>query len=246
MKIESSVLDVLGNAATSGNGLVLKGELDRTMYVKVDKVLTLAGGKWNRKAKAHLFESDASDIIDSLILTGEITDKKKEFDQFFSPKPVVARALELAEIENGMLAMEPSAGHGAIAIPMTEITPRVDCVELEPINADILRRHGLNVVQADFMELPPEVMYDRIVMNPPFSKQQDIKHVLHAYKFLKPGGVLVSVMSAGVEFRTNRLTTEFRDLVKSTGGVIERLPEGSFLESGTGIHTAIAVLHKED
>jgi 16S rRNA G1207 methylase RsmC len=35
-------------------------------------------------------------------------------------------------------------------------------------------------------------------MNPPFARQADIHHVNHALKFLKPDGLLVSVMSAGV------------------------------------------------
>ena len=35
---------------------------------------------------------------------------------------------------------------------------------------------------ADFME------FDKIVMNPPFEKKQDVKHILRAYSLLKNGG----------------------------------------------------------
>ena len=77
-------------------------------------------------------------------------------------------------------------------------------------------------------------------MNPPFSRQADIHHVNHAIKFLKPGGVLVSVMSAGVTFRTNRLTDDFRRMVIAHNGQIGALPAGAFKESGTMVNTEIA------
>lgn len=69
------------------------------------------------------------------------------------------------------------------------------------------------------MKIEPTPIYDRIVMNPPFLKQADIHHVNHALKFLRPDtGLLVSVMSAGVSFRVNNLTTSFRQLVAERGG----------------------------
>jgi hypothetical protein len=54
-------------------------------------------------------------------------------------------------------------------------------------------------------------------MNLPFAKQDDIRHVLHALKFLKPGGHLVAIMSASTMFRANKLATDFRELVASMG-----------------------------
>jgi len=75
------------------------------------------------------------------------------------------------------------------------------------------------------------------------STQADIDHVQHAFKFLKPGGHLVSVMSAGVMFRENKKTVDFRNLIESCGH-IERLPENSFRDSGTGVNTCIVVMEK--
>ena len=37
--------------------------------------------------------------------------------------------------------------------------------------------------------------YDRIIANPPFTKNQDIDHVMQMWNFLKPGGRIVSIMS---------------------------------------------------
>ena len=97
-------------------------------------------------------------------------------------------------------------------------------------------------VTADFLTVEPEPVYDRVVMNPPFIKQSDIKHVLHAHKFLKSDGLLVAVMSAGVEFRTDARTTAFKNFLEERGGHIEQLPENSFKASGTGVRTVIAVI----
>jgi hypothetical protein len=98
MRIESNVLDVLGNAETIGNSLKLTGQLDRKLYVSVNKVLELAGGKWNRASQSHLFPSESAEIMDQIILTGEIANKQKELGYFPTPPLVVARLLEIAKI----------------------------------------------------------------------------------------------------------------------------------------------------
>ena len=80
-------------------------------------------------------------------------------------------------------------------------------------------------------------------MNPPFAKQQDIEHVTHAFRCLKPAGRLVSVMSAGVVFRETKLAREFRAFMEKRGGY-ERNPEGSFKVSGTNVNTVTVWLDK--
>jgi type I restriction-modification system DNA methylase subunit len=80
-------------------------------------------------------------------------------------------------------------------------------------------------------------------MNPPFERQQDIDHVNHAWKFVMLGGRLVAIMSAGILFRENRKTKEFIEIV-NTHGYIERLPENSFRDAGTGVNTCLVVMDK--
>lgn len=242
MRVDNEVLNVLSNAQTDGSILKLIGQLDRSLYARTNKVLEAAGGKWNRKAGGHTFEGDAASAMEQIILTGQIT-VPQNFGYFPTPAPVVARLLELADIAPGMLVLEPSAGKGAIAYEVAKIAA-VDCVELLDANFAALAgdmKLG-NVQQGDFLAMEPIPIYDRVVMNPPFAKQDDIKHVLHALKWLKPAGLLVSVMAAGVTFRDNKLTTEFRDLVRARGGDIEAIPEGSFKESGTMVNTVIVTI----
>jgi 16S rRNA G1207 methylase RsmC len=49
-------------------------------------------------------------------------------------------------------------------------------------------------------------------MNPPFSKSQDVKHILHAYSMLAEGGILISVASSSITTRSGSLYDELRSL----------------------------------
>ena len=254
--VSTEVAEVLGTSTMEGNALRLPAQLDRKLYVAVNKVLEAAGGKWNRKHKAHIFEGAAADVVDPNILTGEFT-LPADFGQFDSPPDVVARLIEAACLEPGMLVLEPSAGVGNIvraimtagALPhVFEIDPkRVEklqalFVENAAYAAAVLNPRGLFPTgTTDFLTIPPPTApsFDRVIMNPPFAKQADIAHVRHAARFLKPGGRLVAVMSAGAGFRTDRKTSEFRDYVYGLGGDIKELPPDSFKAAGTGVRTVL-------
>lgn len=248
MRVDNEVLNVLSAAECIGNNLKLVGTLDRNLYTRTNKVLEAAGGKWNRSAKAHIFGTDASDRIEQIILTGDVVVPKDDFEFFPSPPEVVRHVIHLADISNGMCVLEPSAGQGAIAKAAHSAAAdvMVDMYELMPANNDALNALNLSLSgigqPVDFLTVEPNPIYDRVVMNPPFGRQADIKHVTHALKFLKPGGLLVSVMASSVTFRSNKLTTDFRELVESHGGHIEELPSGAFKESGTMVNTVIVVI----
>ena len=69
---------------------------------------------------------------------------------------------------------------------------------------------GGTVTCMDFLETTPEPVYDRVIMNPPFTRGADAKHVLHALGFVKPGGLLVSVMSNGASYRGDKAYERIR------------------------------------
>jgi predicted RNA methylase len=100
----------------------------------------------------------------------------------------------------------------------------------------------VRVKKGNFLDEKPDPRFKFVVMNPPFGRQADIDHVRHAHGFLKAKGKLVAVMSAGVKFRENRKTVEFRDFVTTHGGSIEPLPAGSFKGSGTNVNTCMVVI----
>lgn len=254
IKIADDVLAVLSACTMNGSVLVLPGDepLDRKLYEAVNKVIEAAGGKWNRKAKGHVFEGDALDAIDPIVLTGEYSRIKQDFGFFETPAAVVERMCEKADLCRGLVCLEPSAGRsGQLVFPMLDAKPkRLDCYELQDKNADRLdericnylapaSREHVTVTTADFLTITPVRKYNLVMMNPPFAKRADLRHVMHAKDFLVEDGRMVAIMSAGVEFRNDTPTRHFREWVASKGGTIERLPEDSFRESGTGVNTVL-------
>ncbi len=246
MKISNDVLAALSAADTEGSNLILASQMDRAMYAKVNKVLEAAGGKWNRKLKAHVFDGDAAERMEQILITGEVVVTKDDFDFFPTPSPLVHKLMVLAEILPGMKCLEPSAGLGAIANEMQR-NGIVTCIEANPEMVRELTKMGMDAVAKDFLSCTLENMrvtwFDRIVMNPPFSKRRDIHHVMHALKFLRPGGRLVAVMSAGVKFREDALAKGFRAmLARSPGSRIIDNDPGAFKSSGTMVNTVTVVV----
>jgi predicted RNA methylase len=245
MKITPDVLAVLQGCETEADLLRLPGQLDRALYVRTNQVLEAAGGKWNRKAKAHVFAGDASDALDQLVSTGEYRDTKRELNQFYTPPALARRLVELARVAPGDEVLEPSAGRGFIASAVQEAGGFVSCIEIDPANHAALLAAGFSRVrQCDFLTVPAARVYDAVVMNPPFAARQDIRHVTHAAKFLRPGGRLAAIMSASIKYRSDRLARDFRELVAAHGGRVDDLDEGSFKESGTMVRTVVVTMRK--
>ena len=255
MRVDGDVMAALEGARCEGPLLFLKQKMDRTLYARVAKVVEAAGGGWSRKDGAHVFDGTADEAIEPILLTGEATSRRQDFGQFDTPHPTVERLLDFARLEPGMSLLEPSAGIGNIAVAAIGRGAMVTTCELDPRRAATLtmRIAGLphspasdasEGVHADFLSLSSDKigLFDRVVMNPPFAHQADIDHVRHATSFLKPGGRLVSIMSAGIRFRTNRKATDFRTFLGARGGHIEPLAEGSFAESGTNVSAVIVVV----
>lgn len=264
--VTTAVLSVVSSGHVEKSGFFITGgQLDRKLYSAVNEVLENLGGKWNRKLKAHVFETDPTDKIEDLLLTGKTTNEKKLYQFFETPLEVAERIVELADIRDGMTVLEPSVGRGALvdAIPKGRDIGLV-CIELDPKHLSVLAEKGYPTQQGDFMSFseaacnvdknPEDVTnedlryclagFDRIIMNPPFARQQDIDHVLHAYEILSEGGRLVAVMSPGFTFRQNRKSVAFLELVAANGSY-EELPEGTFAESGTNVRTIIVCLDKK-
>jgi 16S rRNA G1207 methylase RsmC len=56
-------------------------------------------------------------------------------------------------------------------------------IELNQENCEKLVEQNYEVIKTDFL-LYNSKTFDKIVANPPFSKSQDVKHILHMYELL--------------------------------------------------------------
>ena len=238
MKIKKEIVDLLTKCEVEGQTLRITEQLDRKTYTQLNKVLTAIGGKWNSKQKVHLFQEDVSEMIENIINTGEYSCIKKDFQFFPTPIELVKKIIKLAEIKLDDVCLEPSAGVGNIA----RFLPNCDVIELHEGNRKTLTEKGFSLVHDDFLTFVPEKKYNVIVMNPPFSKGQDIEHVTKAIEMAER--VVVAVASASVMFRNDNKTVAFRELVASYGGTIEELPADSFKESETSVNTCLIVVKK--
>lgn len=144
--------------------------------------------------------------------------------------------------------LEPSAGLGGIAVVLhREKDIIADCIERHPVRFARLQEampKEAHLRCDDFLTMDPTPIYDAVIMNPPFGKNADAYHVLHALNFLKPGGRLVAVMSASLANRKDQAGAIVRQRIASWGGKIEPLPAGSFAESGTLVGTVLVTMNR--
>lgn len=247
--ISQPALAVLSSMIFTGNvARIDAGQLERKLYAEVNKALEALGGKWNRGQKGHVFPSDAAALVDEVIDAGGYVDQRKALGFFETPPNIAAQLVAAAEVGPLMRVLEPSAGHGAIIRAMPH-GAFVDAVEIAPerrerlLDAHLALHSGGGVmIGRDFLTLEPDDAYDAVVMNPPFARGADVDHITHALRFLRPGGRLAAIASAGVEFREDKRTRDFRALVAHNHGTIRPLPEGSFASSGTYVRTVLVTM----
>jgi hypothetical protein len=253
LKFDNDVLDVLKAMQWSDDGLlgtIAGGQLERTLYTKVNKALDAMGGKWNRGKGGHVFAVDPRAQVEGLLENGALTVERDGF--FETPEDVVRQMLNLVPMpEEPANILEPSAGLGAILRVLVQephgAGQTYDVIEKNPARRAKLREEfsGVRMDVDDFLAWnPASYSYDVVYMNPPFEDGQDIEHVRHAYDLLAIDGELVSVMSEGPFFRTDKKAVEFREWLESVDGYSEVLPAGSFKASGTGVNCRLVVISK--
>jgi hypothetical protein len=162
---------------------------------------------------------------------------------FITPKETAQRVVELADIREGMDVLEPEAGRGDIAEHINHGS-NLTCIEYQQRLAEILELRGFDTICGDFLEHTGA--YDRIVMNPPFERNQDIEHTRHAYQCLKSDGRLVSIIGEGAFFRNDKTATAFREWIEELNAEVIDLPAGTFQGTitSTGVKARIVVIDK--
>lgn len=244
VKLDDLTRSVLLRSKIVDNTLQLPEQLERADYVKVAKAIEAAGGKWNKKAKMHIFPEPVKNCMDIDEETVEIVNHKQTFQAFYTPDAIANEVARLADLTAGDTVLEPSVGTGQLA--RAAVRHGIFWSSITGIDIDRKRINELEIngfkqlVCADFLTCRPGVnRFDRVLMNPPFSMGDDIKHVRHALQFLKPGGRLVSIVGTGPKqqhaFKNGHFPAKC-DWVE--------LRRGSFTESGTLVNTAIIMIDK--
>jgi predicted RNA methylase len=172
---------------------------------------------------------------------------------FATPEPLAERLVAMACIEPGNTILEPSAGTGNLidAILRTHKGVRISYCEMNCFLLDILRGKyegvtGVSFLGRDCFDIDTtrgENRFDRVIMNPPFERGQDVDHVFRAwYSLLAPRGILAAIVSAGVFSRTDKKAKSFREFLQNAKAVVHDIPAGSFKSSGTGVESKIVLV----
>jgi hypothetical protein len=189
----------------------------------------------------------------------------KNSEAFFPSPSEVARGImmmsDLEKVRDNDLFLEPQAGSGALldylekhAIELLQtdehapLKPRIYLVEKSPIRCAILRAKGYtNIHQGDFLLYQTDLRFARILMNPPFSlpgaKTAYINHILHAFTFLAPGGVLTTIAPDHFIRHADQHSQSFLEFV-TTNGWFELNDAHAFRETGTSVQTLTIALEK--
>jgi predicted RNA methylase len=250
--IAPAALEVLARCTTTGDAVIVPEALERSTYDAVNRTLVALGGRWNRKRKAHVFAPGrpVAELLAAALASG-VTERTLT-GYFPTPVPLARELVAVADVRAEHLVLEPSAGRGAIASVLAQIVApeQLYLVELDGAHHPTLEQAGFKAPQliaGDFLttrELPEA--FDRIVMNPPFEDQQDVRHVLRAYELLATGGRLAAIMSASLDFRGTKPARQLRELVDACpSATITENPRDAFKESGAAVESVIVTLTKQ-
>lgn len=222
----------------------------------LDKLNLIGSGDENalpdimrKRYKKDHFQKNSDTIFNLLDIEEEPTENGNDFGFFPTPSEVVDRMIELAEIGEYDSILEPSAGEGAI---LSELGRRrkTTAVEYSQKRYEYLQnrfRDLFQLVNDDFLKWNKDYTekFDVVLMNPPFSSSRiEIKHFLHAFRMVRPGGKIVCILPEGHFFKSDSKAKLFLDFLEQNGYISEKLERGTFSESGTEIATRIVKVQR--
>lgn len=201
-----------------------RGSKDKQILDELDKLLSFVGASKHQINQAVWYEFDypVKDIISFLILKGVYPDFKS-YQYYPTENELSELAVIEADINENDECLEPSAGQGAIAKHLPD--GKTHCVEISELNVEILKKKGFNVEKHDFLKWSAKNLsrkFDKIVMNPPFSKNRAILHVKTAINHLKENGKLVAIIPSNykneelIEGYNHTYSPEYKGMFEGT------------------------------
>ena len=209
---------------------------------QIERMQARQAARAEREAEAAPFEA-----MRQALKTGQAVQVVSAPQLFPTPAHVAARMVALARLPHSAgvppRVLEPSAGAGAVLRALQEAyagtpaaAPVVYAVEINHGLAQRLRAsfESVHLHTGDFLDVDPGRLqpFDVVLMNPPFAPSAaDVRHILHARRFLAPGGRLVAICAAG---------PRQHDALQGLADSWEYLPPGTF--EGTNVRTVLLTM----
>lgn len=169
-------------------------------------------------------------------------------DYFATPEPIGLKMVKWSRLKDGESALEPSAGHGAIARWFPATTKNV-AIEPSSQLADLTRMSFNGKVRdIPFENLDTINKFDAVIMNPPFGQggKTAIEHVAKAFKHLRDGGRIVAIIPNGPACQKH--FDKWYASEEATSAILIKeiiLPGIAFNKAGTSISTKVVIIDKQ-
>lgn len=211
--LTSRLLYVLADEAfggTQAEGAYNRKDAYDAMELAVNKYLLQHATEFNGDAESAVEAVKYMESMLELLPTQNVrTQEMEDFQQFSTPPNIAYLAAWAANIRNGEMVLEPSAGIGGLAVFAKAWGAEVAVNELSKRRLEVLRAMGFdhlfneNAEQIDNI-LPESISPSVVIMNPPFSStagrtannktSNAEKHIDQALARLRDGGRLVAVL----------------------------------------------------
>ena len=185
------------------------------------------------------YESPVTQKIKTL--TNQYKMQQKGDIHFTTNKELLNQLIDLADVKETDIVLEPSAGIGCIADEIKKYTNNIDCCEYMTHYSELLKLKGYNVTADDFLTYDKHNHYDKIIANVPFSDEQN--HIKHIYKCLKADGRAVIITSNHWTFANDRNSQDFRTWLNNLTYEVYDVPSKSF--EFTNVTAKILVIYKD-
>ena len=235
----------LGSKARSLRDSFAKGILEHSGVVPIEQ--QGVGGKEFDAPKEQNADPYDDAVLDYYSNQKLNSRNREGVDYFPTPEPLGYKMVEWANMGEGDTAMEPSAGHGAIAryVPkgnqMTAIEPSQSLFTKLQLKAGGLGRKFVNTI---FENYDLKNKHDVVVMNPPFGTAGTtaIAHLGKAFKHLEEGGRVVALIPRG---STDKKFDKWIEGEKTAVLRAEvELPDIVFEQAGTKVVCRVVVVDK--
>ena len=241
----------MGSKARNLSESIAKGIMENSGTIGFDDAGV--GGKaydGNVEAQAATgFDGAITDYFTNQKISAK-RENREGADYFPTPEPVGYKMVEWAGLTEGESALEPSAGHGAIAryVPksnnLTMIEPSQSLMSKLVLNTP---GSGRKYEGGTFEDYNVINKHDAIVMNPPYGAggTTAVEHVAKGFKHLNEGGRLIAIIPDGPACdKKMQKWLESKDAESAviTGEI--KLPSCTFGRAGTAVNTRIVVIDK--
>lgn len=235
-------------------------------YDRLRWVMESYGGRWNERCKGFKFNEFDDEKLKSIkadLSVGfvNLSEEKRtrEKDAFFpTPVKIVDKMIETANLKPDSIMLESSAGTGRILDEAKKVINSIDnfvVIEMNSERQRILRDKGYKVdfngtfedSLKDSETLKKIKNCDKVVINPPFKNDSDVKHLLISYMFCADNADVVSILqenSLYYDRQIHRVFKEFLSLIGKDAYEVVSLPAGSFKDELTTVDTVIIHIKK--